>query len=399
MTWLKIDDAFEDHPKVSGLSDAAHRLWVRAACWCRKPANAHTNGFVPRGMLCDIYRNKLPQKSLEKLSQELVDSKGGGMFDEGLWEPMEGGWQFHDWEDYQPTEEKPGTLSRKEAASIAGQRSAAVRRERFGTAQPNVPNDVRDRSPNDVRTTLDRTHRTTSEPPDPDPDPDPDPIRTESLDPRPDRLVREEPRVVRSAETGPVAPIAKREPAPHSGGSPPRETKAQPESVPRRGLLVIPDATTARQPTPAQLEAVGKPLAERAREIQNHQGDPQWLSMLTPQRWPELVEAAGLFHRTWDLAKPILGNYVRDKGVQALVELYSAGVDQETLLGAIRASRGDAWFQKQAAQHRPGLTMLTPEVVRRLVPKPSDAAWEAELAQLAQTAAASRKRLEGQKHA
>jgi len=191
MSWLKIDDGFEDHPKVEPLSDAAHRLWSRAACWCKKPTNAHTNGFVPRAMLRTIAKNSAPQKKLEKLAQELVDAKAGGMFEVGLWEPEEGGWRFHDWAEYQPgsgeTGEPSGGMSRSEAARVAGLRSAEVRRAKHGTAQPrsnDVPSNVPERPPNDSGT-FERTspttfddvrpndvRRTASERPEP-PDPDP----------------------------------------------------------------------------------------------------------------------------------------------------------------------------------------------------------------------------------
>ena len=182
MSWLKIDDDFEDHAKVEPLSDAAHRLWMRAACWCRKPANLHTNGFVPQPLLATIAKRSAPLPKLLKLARELVDARGGGTFEFGLWEPTDGGWRFHDWHKYQTTEQAP-KLTREEAARIAGKRSAEARKAKHGTAQPRSaepsPNDsstfgsVR---PNDVhRTDIERP-----EPPDPLPSPDPKPRSLEA---------------------------------------------------------------------------------------------------------------------------------------------------------------------------------------------------------------------------
>lgn len=133
MSWLRIDDVFEDHAKVAPLSDAAHRLWMRAACWCKKAQNLHTNGFVPEVMLPTIAR--LPAPKARRLAQELVAAKGGGIFEHGLWEPKDGGWQFHDWAAYQPPEGPPAK-SKSESGRIGGIRSAQVRKERNGTAQP-----------------------------------------------------------------------------------------------------------------------------------------------------------------------------------------------------------------------------------------------------------------------
>ncbi len=184
MSWLKIDDAFEDHPKVEPLSHAAHRLWLRAACWCRKRDNSHTNGFVPKALLPQISKHIATGRKLLALVDELVGATAGGMFTVGLWEEADGGWQFHDWHLYQPTDAEPeGTLTREQAASIAGRASAAARRARTGTAQPvrseRPPNDSKtfdNRSGNDVRQTFDRTEPERLEPPGPTPLPGPEPL-------------------------------------------------------------------------------------------------------------------------------------------------------------------------------------------------------------------------------
>lgn len=124
MSWVRIDDGFEDHPKVEPLSDAAHRLWVRAACWCKKPTNEHTLGFVPRGMLRTIAKNTAPLPRLEKLASELVTATAGGIFEHGLWEPVDGGWQFHNWATYQPEADEERI---KQKRSDAGRKGAAAR--------------------------------------------------------------------------------------------------------------------------------------------------------------------------------------------------------------------------------------------------------------------------------
>ena len=124
MSWLRIDDGFEDHPKVDALSDAAHRLWLRAACWCKKPSNEHTLGFVPRAQLRLIGKRSGTQAQLEKLAQELVDATAGGIFELGLWEPVEDGWRFHDWANYQPEADEERI---KKKRSDAGRKGAAAR--------------------------------------------------------------------------------------------------------------------------------------------------------------------------------------------------------------------------------------------------------------------------------
>jgi hypothetical protein len=207
VSWLRIDDHFEEHEKVDTLSDAAHRLWFRCACWCKRPENEHLQGFVPLRIVVKMAGSPA---LATKLSTELVEARGEPAYghEHGLWEPREGGWQFHDWADYQPPKgekrSRPTTSERSEAARRAGKASAEARRAANGTAQPVRPNGRRttperrstERTPNDSRTAFDRTdaerlpngRRTTPEPPDPDPDPD----QPETTTQRPDSLERSE---------------------------------------------------------------------------------------------------------------------------------------------------------------------------------------------------------------
>lgn len=166
MSWFRIDDDFTAHPKVIALSDAALAMWMKCGCWAQRPQNQYLGGLIPAALLPEIA--KLPAKKARDLAKELVEANAGGTKEFGLWEVRENGWQFHDWDDYQPRE----TLTRAEAASLAGKKSAAVRRERNGTAQPSSnrtpPNDSQtfeERSTEQPSTNDSRTSRT----PDPDP--------------------------------------------------------------------------------------------------------------------------------------------------------------------------------------------------------------------------------------
>jgi len=96
MAWFAVDDGMWAHPKMLDLSDAAFRLWVRAGAYS---AQQLTDGIVTRGML-----TVLGAKSRQ--CEELWAA--------GLWEKIaDGGYQFHDWEDYQVS--KADVLRRREA--------------------------------------------------------------------------------------------------------------------------------------------------------------------------------------------------------------------------------------------------------------------------------------------
>lgn len=102
MTWYKVDDSFHSHPKASATSLAALGLWVVAGSWS---GNHLTDGFVPDHVA------QLLSRGASELATELVAR--------GLWKRTRGGYQFHDWNAYQPTRE-----------SVARDREAAKERQR-----------------------------------------------------------------------------------------------------------------------------------------------------------------------------------------------------------------------------------------------------------------------------
>ena len=86
ITWFKVDDALATHDKVLMAGNAAMGLWVRAGAWS---AQHLTDGFVPAHAV--------------KLLGNLAQAKA--LVTAGLWHKVDGGFQFHEWHDYQPTRE------------------------------------------------------------------------------------------------------------------------------------------------------------------------------------------------------------------------------------------------------------------------------------------------------
>ena len=113
MPWFKVDDGFYDNPKVVGLSHEAVALWLLGGTWASKQL---TDGSVPAKMVARL-------GCTVDAAQELVD--------EGLWDRVNGGFEFHDWEDYQPSravvEERRKV--RAEAGRKGGLKSGESRRE------------------------------------------------------------------------------------------------------------------------------------------------------------------------------------------------------------------------------------------------------------------------------
>lgn len=100
MTWFKVDDTFHAHPKVLATDADALGLWVVAGAW----SSAHlTDGFVPGHALTRL----LPDS--DSLARKLVAA--------GLWRRTRGGYQFHDWSDFQPSANEVKAVREKRAAA------------------------------------------------------------------------------------------------------------------------------------------------------------------------------------------------------------------------------------------------------------------------------------------
>jgi hypothetical protein len=117
MPWARIDDAFDDHPKVLAVLEheqggAAIGLWTLCLTW------AHRN-TLKRGKTPGLISASLPRRYLGPGARELAAL----LVKEGLWEPLaEGdGWLIHDFDQYLPAAQT------SQARSEAGRKGAASR--------------------------------------------------------------------------------------------------------------------------------------------------------------------------------------------------------------------------------------------------------------------------------
>lgn len=118
MTWFKVDDGLATHQKVLAAGNAAMGLWVRAGAWCSQQL---TDGHVPLATV-RLLGNVKQAKALVAA---------------GLWIEAEGGYQFHDWSDYQPTRERVERTreERRQAGRRGGLQSGEVRSKREATSK------------------------------------------------------------------------------------------------------------------------------------------------------------------------------------------------------------------------------------------------------------------------
>lgn len=111
MTWGKVSDRLHAHSKARRARDAM-ALWVLALSWS---CDELTDGAIPADM------PELLIPGGDAMAEKLVSV--------GLWERTESGYQFHDWEEFQPSAdvERDRRESVSRLRSEAGKRGAAKR--------------------------------------------------------------------------------------------------------------------------------------------------------------------------------------------------------------------------------------------------------------------------------
>jgi hypothetical protein len=91
MPWVRLDDRFPSHRKVALLSDRAFRLYISGLCWCSENL---TEGKILDRELAVVSR----VRGLKAAAKELEEAH--------LWDRVSGGWQIHDYLEYNPERAK-----------------------------------------------------------------------------------------------------------------------------------------------------------------------------------------------------------------------------------------------------------------------------------------------------
>lgn len=128
MPWVRLEDAFAEHPKVVSLTYRGRWLYIAALCYSNRRL---TDGFIPLAILaslCPHERNDPQDEDPYHLADQLVDV--------GLWETSEGGFRIHDFHDYQPSKREVmmARARLKAARAKSGRRGAKHRWKDDGKA-------------------------------------------------------------------------------------------------------------------------------------------------------------------------------------------------------------------------------------------------------------------------
>lgn len=133
MTWVRIDDHFDEHPKLAQVGPIGWGVWLAGLAYCNRNL---TDGFIPYSIAEGIGGNwtiRVPDENPENDREQLWDiARASGMHGEdmdtewiierliqaGLWEHCYGGYRVHDYDDYQPT--KAEVMAQREQKAKAG---------------------------------------------------------------------------------------------------------------------------------------------------------------------------------------------------------------------------------------------------------------------------------------
>lgn len=162
MTWVKLDDHFDENPKIAQVGPLGLALWVTGLAYCNRNL---TDGFIPTAIALRMLSleyddpDERPTTILLGGVRDRGDDGQIGCVPEGytvsnqlvkagLWEDVPGGFQIHDFAHYQPTRAQvEAERAQKVAAGQAGGIAAAKARAKAGAQAESKPVPVPDPVP------------------------------------------------------------------------------------------------------------------------------------------------------------------------------------------------------------------------------------------------------------
>ncbi len=140
MTWVKLDDHFDEHPKIQAVGPLGIALWTVGIAYCNRNM---TDGFIPwsaaRKLLSWEFLGPEDEKGRPVYQVAVSCGMAGDdvtcafvidlLLEAGLWEEVDGGYLIHDYLDFQPSKADLEAQREKlhETRSQAGRAGAAAR--------------------------------------------------------------------------------------------------------------------------------------------------------------------------------------------------------------------------------------------------------------------------------
>ena len=112
MTWTKLDEDFDHHPKVVAAGLLAELMHIHALIYCNRFL---TDGFVSSFIVGRL----LDRDQLADLVNDSPEAFAELLAEIGLWDRVPGGYQIHDFLEYQPS--RASVLTLRDTKRRAGQ--------------------------------------------------------------------------------------------------------------------------------------------------------------------------------------------------------------------------------------------------------------------------------------
>lgn len=109
MSWIRIDDGFAEHLKIADAGPIAVWVQIQALCYCGRNL---TDGFIPPNMAEFFGKNNTQHIGIARGGVPGMVEFGDDademdwpsiMVEKGLWDIVDGGYQIHDYLDYNPS--------------------------------------------------------------------------------------------------------------------------------------------------------------------------------------------------------------------------------------------------------------------------------------------------------
>lgn len=148
MPWIRLDDNFDQHPKFIEAGPLGIALWACALAWCNRTQDQHRSrewpyGYIPTSKirtLIDLdgiswrgWSNGIFGSAEEATAIDIAEH----LVAHDIFEPVEGGYLVHDYEEFQrPEHALEVSAKRAEAGRVGGIKSGVTRRSEANEAKP-----------------------------------------------------------------------------------------------------------------------------------------------------------------------------------------------------------------------------------------------------------------------
>lgn len=115
MPWVRVDDHFDEHPKMARVGPLGWALWLAGLAYCNRNL---TDGFIPWNVAKKLVSWEFlsTRENTGKTHAWSIDASTGShtqevdgefvinlLLENGLWTEVEDGYVIHDFSEYQPT--------------------------------------------------------------------------------------------------------------------------------------------------------------------------------------------------------------------------------------------------------------------------------------------------------